>query len=96
MNMRDAKKLKPGAIVRESYHPDGDLRHPIHGLVIEKKYVKELHVAKILGGYKNERYDVIVHWSCKDTVIPRQRISGNAAARLQVRQNWELMVVSYE
>jgi len=95
MNMRDAKRLKPGAIVRESYHPDS-MGHPIHGIVIEKKYVKELHAAKILGGYKTERYDGIVHWTCKETAIPRQRISGNAYGRLQVRQNWELMVVPDE
>ena len=91
MNVRDAKRLKPGAIVRESYHADS----PIHGIVIEKKYVKERHAAKILGGYKTERYDVIVHWTCKETAVPRQRISGNAYGRLQVRQNWELMVVSH-
>ena len=95
MNMRDAKKLKPGAIVRESYHPDS-IGHPIHGIVIEKKYVKERHAAKILGGYKNERYDVIVHWTCRESVIPRQWISGNVSNRLQVRQNWELMLVSHE
>jgi hypothetical protein len=95
MNIRDAKKLEPGTIVRQSYYPDSTDR-PIHGIVIEKKHVKERHVAKILGGYKSERYDVIVHWTCKEAAIPRQRISGYAAARLQVRQNWELMVVSYE
>ena len=95
MNMRDAKKLKPGAIVRESYHPDS-MGHPIHGIVIGKKYVKERHAAKILGGYKTERYDVIVHWTCKEAAIPRQRISGNAYERLQVRQQWELMVVPDE
>ena len=94
MNMRDAKKLNPGAIVREAYHPDGDLRYPIHGIVIEKKYVKERHAAKILGGYKNERYDVIVHWPCREPVIPRTRLG--ATRRLQVRQNWELMLVSHE
>ena len=91
MNVRDAKRLKPGAIVRESYHADS----PIHGIVIEKKYVKERHTAKILGGRKNERYDIIVHWTCKEAAIPRQWNSGNAHRRLQVRQNWELMVVSH-
>jgi len=93
MNMRDAKKLKPGAIVRESYYPDS-MTHPIHGIVIEKKYVKERHTAKILGGYKDERYDVIVHWTCKEAAIPRKRWGDNSH-RLQVRQNWELMVVSH-
>ena len=93
MNMRDAKKLKPGAIVRESYHTDS-IGHPIHGIVIGKKYVKEHHPAKILGGYKNERYDVIVHWTCKDAAIPRKHYADNNH-RLQVRQQWELMVVSH-
>ena len=93
MNMRDAKRLKPGTIVRESYHTDYTTRR-IHGIVIEKKYVKERHAANILGGYKNERYDVIVHWTCEEAVIPRTRLG--ATRRLQVRQNWELMVVSHE
>jgi hypothetical protein len=94
MNMRDAKKLKPGAIVRQSYHGDGEAGNAIHGLVIEKKHVKERHAAKILGGYKNERYDIIVHWTCKDTDIPRKQHADNSH-RLQVRQQWELMVVSH-
>jgi hypothetical protein len=94
MNMRDAKRLKPGAIVRESYNPDS-IGHPIHGIVIGKKYVEERHAAKILGGYKNERYDVIVHWTCKEAAIPRKRYADNNQ-RLQVRQQWELMVVPDE
>ena len=93
MNMRDAKKLKPGAIVRESFHPDS-MGSPIHGIVIEKKYIKERHTAKTLGGTKDDRYDIIVHWTCKDTVVPRKRWGDNNH-RLQVRQNWELMVVSH-
>ncbi len=94
MNMRDAKRLKPGAIVRESYHPDS-MGHPIHGIVIGKKYVKERHPAKVLGGYKSERYDVIVHWTCRENAVPRQYYASNSR-RLQVRQNWELMLVSHE
>ena len=93
MNLREAKKLKPGAIVRESYRPDS-IDHPIHGLVIGTKYVKERHTAKVLGGYKNERYDIVVHWICKEAAIPRRR-NGNTGERLQLHQNWELMVVSH-
>tara|TARA_Y100000296_G_scaffold72639_1_gene89219 strand:- start:101 stop:388 length:288 start_codon:yes stop_codon:yes gene_type:complete len=93
MNMRDAKRLKPGAIVRESFYPDS-MGHPIHGIVIGKKYVKERHAANILGGYKDERYDVVVHWTCKEAAIPRKRYADNNQ-RLQVRQQWELMVVSH-
>jgi len=93
MNLRDAKNLKPGAIVRESYNTNR-IGHPIHALVIEKTYVKEHHAAKILGGYKDERYDIIVHWMCKEAVIPRGHVAPKYQ-RLQVRQNWELMVVSH-
>ena len=94
MNMRDAKKLKPSAIVRESYHPGDGPGHPIHGIVIGKKYVKERHPAKILGGYKDERYDIVVHWICKEAMIPRNSYRGDRD-RLQIRQNWELMVISH-
>ena len=93
MNMREAKKLKSGAIVREAYYVS-DVGPTVHGLVIGKKYIKERHFAKILGGHKNERYDVIVHWTCKEAAIPRKQPTGTEA-RLQVRQNWELMVVSH-
>jgi len=94
MNMREAKKLKSGAIVRESYYVNDEGPGSVRGLVIGKKYIKERHVAKILGGHKNERYDVIVHWICKEAAIPRKQYSDNTH-RLQVRQNWELMVVSH-
>ena len=93
MNLKDAKKLHAGAIVRESFRPDS-FGHPIHGIVIGKKHVKERHVAKVLGGHKEERYDIVVHWTCKDTAVPRKRWGDNNH-RLQVRQNWELMVVSH-
>jgi hypothetical protein len=93
MNMRVTKKLQPGAIVRESFYPTDEGPGSVHGIVIGKKYVKERHVAKILGGYKDERYDVIVHWTCKAAAIPRRR-NGNSGERLHVCQNWELMLVS--
>lgn len=93
MNLKDAKKLQPGAIVRESFRPDS-IGHPIHGIVIGKKYIKERHAAKVLGSTKEERYDIVVHWTCKDAVLPRKRWGDNNQ-RLQVRQNWELMVVSH-
>ena len=94
MNMRDAKRLKPGAIVRESFYPETPGAPKIHGIVIGKRYIEERHAAKILGGYKNRRYDVVVHWTCKEAAIPRKRYADNNQ-RLQVRQQWELMVVSH-
>jgi hypothetical protein len=94
MNLRETKKLQSGAIVRESFYPSDEGPGSVHGIVIGKKYVKERHIAKVLGGFKDERYDVVVHWTCKETAIPRRR-SGNSGERLQVHQNWELMVVSH-
>jgi len=99
MNMRDAKKLEAGAIVRESFAPDS-FGHPIHGIVIGKTHVEGRHPAKVLGGYKEKRYDIVVHWTCKDTAIPRKRWGDKprgrlSGQRLQLRQNWELMVVSH-
>ncbi len=94
MNMRESKRIKPGAIVRESFYPEHHRVTPVHGIVIGKKYVKERHAANVLGGYKDERYDIVVHWICKESAIPRRR-NGNTGERLQVHQNWELMVVSH-
>jgi hypothetical protein len=95
MNLKEAKRLKPGAIVRESFYPRAALAS-VHGIVIGKKYVKERHEAKILGGYKDERYDIVIHWTCKEPAIPRPGGSYRAKPeRLQLRQNWELMVVSH-
>jgi len=94
MNMREAKRLKPGAIVRESYFPSDEGPGSVHGIVIGKKYVKGRHTAKILGGYKDERYDIIVHWTCKERAIPRT-LYHEKPERLQLRQNWEIMVVSH-
>ena len=94
MNMRDAKRLKPGAIVRESFYPVDEGASTVHGIVIGKRYIEGRHAAKILGGYKNRRYDVVVHWTCRENAIPRQYYASNSD-RLQVRQQWELMVVSH-
>ena len=93
MNLKDAKKLQSGAIVREAYRPD-TFGHPIHGIVIGKKYVQEKHRAKILSQWKEERYDIVVHWLCKEAYIPRPDWKA-PRTRLQVRENWELMVVSH-
>ena len=80
MNMRVAKKLQPGAVVRESWDTNNNLGIPRTGLVIGKKFVDEIHEAKILGGFKATRYDIVVHWLEKNTI--------------EVRQNWEIMLVS--
>ena len=93
MNLKEAVRLKPGAVVREAYRPD-TFGPQVHGIVIGKKYVKEKHHAKVLSQIKKERYDVIVHWICNEKLIPRPKYNISPH-RLQVRENWELMVVSH-
>ena len=90
MNIREARKLKPGAIVREAWGPE--FRQAI---VLSKTHVVEEHVAKTLCQKKQERYDVVVHWLGRGA--PAQYLEGGVQNRaaLQTRQNWELMVVSH-
>jgi len=94
MNLKDAQRLKTGTLVREAYRPDS-CSHPIHGIVIGKKHVKVRHYAKVLSQWKEQRYDIVVHWLCKEKAIPSLSWK-ETPKRLQVRENWELMVVSRE
>ena len=86
MNLKEAKKLQPGAIIRESW---GNA-FGRHGLVIGKTHVVEEHTAKMLCHKKSQRYDVVVHW------FDGPRTSREAhAANPEVLQNWEIMVISH-
>jgi len=87
MNLREAKRLQPGAIVRESW---ASVRR--HGLVIGKTHIVEDHTAKTLCQRKSQRYDVVVHW-----LDGPRRISwvAESASNPEVLQNWEIMVVSH-
>tara|TARA_Y100000114_G_scaffold79713_1_gene73390 strand:+ start:397 stop:681 length:285 start_codon:yes stop_codon:yes gene_type:complete len=92
MNLREAKRLKPGAIVRQAWAPNNISQ----GIVLSKEYVKGAHKAEILGGTKQERYDIEVHWvinppSVWDYVEHRFSEKRN----LQTHQNWELMVIQH-
>ena len=44
MNLKDAKKLKQGAVVREAWHPESK----VQGIVLSKQHVQEEHTAKLL------------------------------------------------
>ena len=83
MNMRDCKRLKPGAMVRESYEasPEATL-----GMVLHKEYVEEEHYAKVLGGKKQKRYDLYVHWF---RASPYRIKKGNPCKV----QCWEVMLI---
>jgi hypothetical protein len=91
MNMKDARKLKPGAIVREAWHPGSK----VQGIVLSKQYIKEPHHAKMLCRDKQERYDVTVHWLCPESALPRKKWGDNKPSRVQVRENWEIMLISH-
>tara|TARA_Y100001963_G_C6537626_1_gene333974 strand:+ start:357 stop:641 length:285 start_codon:yes stop_codon:yes gene_type:complete len=91
MNLKDARKLKPGAIVREAWYPEAK----VQGIVLSKQYVQEEHTAKLLCQKKKERYDVTVHWLGPSRTVPRKQWSDNKPSRVQVRQNWEIMVISH-
>ena len=93
MNLKEAKKLQPGAIVRESWGPDHR-----QGIVLAKSHVKERHMAAFLCQTKEERYDVVVHWLCRNPPLG-PHFAGDEPGTVrnpQTRQNWELMVVAHE
>ena len=91
MNIREARKLKQGAIVREAWNP----YTTVQGIVLSKQHVQEEHTAKLLCQKKKERYDVTVHWLGPERTIPREVWGEDVGTRVQVRENWELMVVSH-
>lgn len=94
MNLKDARKLQPGAIVREAWYPESK----IQGIVLSKQHVREEHTAKMLCRKKKERFDVTVHWLGPSRAVPYETdpfsIRGGNP-RVQVRQNWEIMVISH-
>ncbi len=94
MNLKEARKIQPGAIVRESYRPDSIHGLEVHGIVIGKRHVSERHHAKVISQIKEERYDIVVHWMCKNPACIPRTVYREPGKRLQLRQNWELMVVS--
>lgn len=91
MNIREARKLKQGAIVREAWNP----HTTVQGIVLSKQHVQEEHTAKLLCQKKKERYDVTVHWLGPERIIPREVWGEDVGTRVQVRENWEIMVVSH-
>ena len=91
MNLKDARILQPGAIVREAWHPESR----VHGIVLAKQHVEKEHKAKLLCQLKKERYDVTVHWLGPDRTIPRRKWGDNENHRVQVRENWEIMIISH-
>tara|TARA_Y100000114_G_C11744080_1_gene320625 strand:- start:314 stop:595 length:282 start_codon:yes stop_codon:yes gene_type:complete len=92
MNLREAKKLKPGAIVRTSYTEES---YQSKGIVLSKYYVKERHRARTLGGIKYERYEIKVHWYDNPPGDWCAKTRTYVKEKLQTHQNWELMVIQH-
>lgn len=88
MNLKEAEKLQPGAIVRESWMSEDRT-----GLVIGKTYIIEDHSARNLCQKKSQRYDIVVHWF--DGPRPGPSFRTERAPNPEVLQNWEIMVVSH-
>jgi len=88
MNLVEAKKLQPGALVRMSYGFES-----IQGLVLHKKYVEEEHMAKSISQMRHKRYDVHVQWLDHMQLPSWDRSKTDNG--LGFYQNWELMVVSH-
>jgi len=86
MNLKEAKKIRPGAIVREAWATTNRT-----GLVLSKTHIEEDHVAKVLCHKKEQRYDILVHW----LEGPREVAWSHKMENPETMQNWELMVVSH-
>jgi hypothetical protein len=88
MNLKEAKKIRPGAIVRESWATTDRT-----GLVLSKVLIKESHVAKVLCHKKEQRYDIVVHWFGGPRAVGWEE--SHNMKNPETMQNWELMVVSH-
>ena len=84
MNLKEAKKVKPGAMVRMSW--DTCNFGKITGIIISKEHVIGRHMAKGLGQWKDEKYDLKIHWF---------KQPWNIKENPCVMENWQVMVVSH-
>lgn len=91
MTLRDAKKLKPGALVRRAWNPDCKAT----AIVLHTEYIEGWHRAKLLGGKKKERFDVTVRWIGQPPVVWDSAGYMKKNVMEQTHQNWELMVVQH-
>ena len=89
MNLKQAKKIQPGALVREAWLPSS-VRF---GIVIDKNFVSEDHIARVLGQRKQQRYDLTIFWI--NGRYPPGQGYGTKLSNPQVVQSWEVMVVSH-
>jgi|TARA_R110000824_G_scaffold43779_2_gene127837 hypothetical protein len=83
MNIKEAKKLKPGAIVRQSWAT----KSKSNGLVLAIEYNRSTQIEPMLGQAKPERYMVTVSWFTAGSKYSPKGIKQHSS--------WDLMVVSH-
>lgn len=83
MNIKEARKLKPGAIVRQSWAT----KSKTNGLVLAAEHERGEKTESLLGQKKPERYLVTVNWF----------IAGDRFAPKGIKQHssWDLMIISH-
>lgn len=86
MNIKEARKIKPGALVRTSWSTE---LGATQGIVLAKKYEKGSKVESILGQEKSERYILTVSW------LPSANHLGYKPTGITRRSSWDLMVISH-
>jgi|TARA_E500000305_G_C4024237_1_gene240790 hypothetical protein len=83
MNIKEAKKLKPGAIVRQSWAT----KSKSNGLVLAVDYEHGPKTEAILGQLKPERYLVTVNWFPSPEKYAQRGIKKHSS--------WDLMIISH-
>ena len=87
MNIKEAEKIQPGALVRWSY---GNPAGISHGVVLAKRYELATKRERALGLKKPERYILTIHW----LKLRSPRASPNINV-VEEASSWDLMVVSH-
>ena len=85
MNMKEARKVQAGALVRAAWMP----KSKRVAIVLGKKHVAQHHRARVLGSMKEERYDLLISW------LGSPGPYGPAGGVARWVQSWEVMVVSH-
>ena len=83
MNIKEARKLKPGAIVRQSWAT----KSTSNGLVLAVDYERGEKTETILGQVKPERYLVTVNWFPSSERFTPKGIKQHSS--------WDLMIISH-
>jgi hypothetical protein len=81
LNIKEATKIKKGALVRESFDSVGYSQ----GIVLKKRHVRRKRFEKMIGLEKEERYLITVKW-INHFIEP---------GTVQEISSWDLMPISH-